>query len=885
MRFLIRLALALSLTIPPALLAQKASKTATPSLEAFGGIHVSIPREGFGKEYLLSTSVIPQSVAATSRGLIGRVVTFELFADGVDMYESTKGLIVTDDLPARQLIATFPIVAETDKSVIIDFNQGMNRLIFGGWYSMGSFFNPSVFERTAEMPQSRVFETSAQEDKLVIRQTAQARSRSDDQNREKRYEIRYFIKPYQESDSFESKEMPDHETRYARFWEMAPQLEPETGRATIKMGRFDESRPIVFHYSANTPKDYEDAIQDGILYWNKAFGKEIVQAKKAPNGITAPNAEYNVVQWVPWDNAGFAYADLLLDPRSGEALHGQAFMTSVFAISGRARARVIIRAMTEIVENAEESEGGDEEELAHSDPLFGIKTACEIDPIDFAKQLSAGLEALLANPALTDEAVLKISQDYVRESAAHEVGHVLGLRHNFAGSAEATLSPKELDQFIKDYIGGEDLEKYETESAGTSSMDYNVFPAAVFMGWKMENLDTALKHDEAAIRWGYFDDKTVVEEKLLFGIDDDTETFQDVNRFDYGKDPIIANYQMISSSIRYLPHDIIERFIQARAPRDPRDRRPLTKVNLRASEYANRLGSFYGNILSWLKSDTRSRKVENEFDFIGELNEDERIKAHWDYLNDQIERLGGIDRVGFEYLPIDLKIKSENEIEEVIPAPRISAKELTEKLRELLDSENYETFVGLDEETYSWTEEEKNLIVERGSMLFDDLEEAVLHKVLQLYEKAPRDIGLKATGNLSEDDVIAKLEGRIIDLAKEVITAQDKESRTSGKVDKAFVEVIDFKYEHETRLAAAKALNDKTGSFSAWSKEAKQKIHEELKKTVEESLNIGHFKKFKDSMLSRSLREWYLQQQAILKLLPSDKKGKAEKLDANGKPS
>jgi len=873
MRIITRLVLVFALITPAFLFAQKATKKETPELKAFGGIHVSIPKQGFGKEYLLSTSIIPQSLAATSTALIGRVVVFELFPDGVDMYESTKGLVVTDDLPARQLIATFPIVAETDTSVVIDFNQGMNRLIFSGWYSMGPFFNPGIFERTAEMPQSRVFEASNQNGRLVIRQTAQARSRQFDQNRERRYEIRYFVKPYEESDSFEAKEMTPHETRYARFWEMAPQIEPETGRQSIKMGRFDESKPIIFHYSANTPKDYEDAVKEGILYWNKAFGREIVQAKKAPDGVTAPNAEYNVVQWVPWDNAGFAYADLLLDPRSGQALHGQAFMTSVFAISGRDRARVIIRAMNEIAEEAEETEedDGDEEHKGH-EHFFGIQSACEIDPVAFAKQLSAGLEALLADPELTDEAILKMSQDYVREVAAHEVGHVLGLRHNFAGSLEATLSPKELDQFIKDYISGEDLKKYESESAGTSCMDYNVFTAGIFMGWKMKHSETALKHDAAAIRWGYFDDKAVVEDKLLFGTDQDTLAFTDVKRFDYGTDPIIANYQMISSAIRFLPNNLIESFIRARAPRDPRDQRPLASVNPRASAFANQLGGSYKNILSVLNSKTRSRKVENAFDFIGELNEDERIQAHWDSLKEQVKRLGGIDRVGFEYLPIDLKIKVDKELDEVAIAPRIEAKKLTEELKELLDSKGYETFIGLDGETYTWTDEEKELIIKRGSKFFADLEEAVLLKILTLYEKAPRDIGSKATGNLPEDDLVSKLEERIIDLAKEVITAKDKKSRIRGKVEKAHVEVVDFKYDHKTRLAAAKALNNKTGSFSAWSKEPKQKIHEDLKKTVEDSLNIGHFKKFEDSMLSRSLREWYLQQQTILKLLPPAKK-------------
>jgi hypothetical protein len=42
-----------------------------------------------------------------------------------------------------------------------------------------------------------------------------------------------------------------------------------------------------------------------------------------------------------------------------------------------------------------------------------------------------------------------------------------------------------------------------------------------------------------------------------------------------------------------------------------------------------------------------------------------------------------------------------------------------------------------------------------------------------------------------------------------------------GKLDKARVEVVDFKYDHDTRMAAAKALNDKTGSFRGWATDAK----------------------------------------------------------------
>ncbi len=69
-------------------------------------------------------------------------------------------------------------------------------------------------------------------------------------------------------------------------------------------------------------------------------------------------------------------------------------------------------------------------------------------------------------------------------------------------------------------------------------------------------------------------------------------------------------------------------------------------------------------------------------------------------------------------------------------------------------------------------------------------------------------------------------------------------------------------------MAAAKALNDRVGSFRGWAIDAKSDINKALKDDVDGALNIANFKDFKDSILSRTLREWYLRQQDILGLLP-----------------
>ena len=93
--------------------------------------------------------------------------------------------------------------------------------------------------------------------------------------------------------NFRSKEPNRTESRYVRFFETPALLEPGTGRASAKIARFDLQEPVVFYYSANTPEDYVEAVKDGILYWNRAFGKTVVRAEKAPPGVTAPDANGN----------------------------------------------------------------------------------------------------------------------------------------------------------------------------------------------------------------------------------------------------------------------------------------------------------------------------------------------------------------------------------------------------------------------------------------------------------------------------------------------------------------------------------------------------------------------------------------------------------------
>ena len=852
-----------------------ADQPVAPDLQVSDQFYLAIPKDGFGKDYLFSASMIPQGESPTSHGLAGKIVRFELYPDGVDMYESTKGLVVTEDLPARRLLANFPIVKNEGGLVVVDFNKGMKRVFTQSWTDGGGLDFDS-HDNVLEIPESRVFEMRADGGQLIVRQSVETRSREFNANVESRFEVRYFITPYAPG-NFAGKEPGVADGRYTKFFETEGHLETGSGRVASRIARFDLNKPLVFYYSANTPVEFVDAVKGGILYWNTVFGKEVVQAKKAADGVTAPDAKCNIVQWVPWDKAGFAYADVLVDPLSGESEHGQAYMTSAFSFLGKARARALLRAM----EEAAAPKKDDKKNAAHFGvPFLSNSTRCEVNQQEFALQMAHGLEELLASDELTDEAVLRCSQDYVREVVAHEVGHIMGLRHNFAGSLGATLTAKELNDWFKDYELGKPLDAYTNKLATTSIMEYTIFKGSVFTGWWMRTCKQPLPHDRAAIAWGYHDSPEARTNKLLFATDDDTGRYGDVRTFDYGPEPIVSAYTTTAEIIDLLPNNVIETFIRARAPQNTNDLVPLEQVNLNYTATANELAANLASSLIWFRADTRSLRVENNFDFIGELNKHDRQLAHWKVLNEQIEKLGGVDRALFSALPTEFKLEFKDEPTNMAVAQRLNAAGLSARLEKLLNATNYLVFVGLDDKKYSFTKAERDLILARGKKYFDELEKAFVKQLCTRLENAPRDLGSEANDNIAEDDITAKLEQRIIEIAKYVVMAKVDTNRVTGKVDKSFVEVPQFKYDQETRLAAAKMLNEHTGSFKGWADDAKGDLNTQLKKAVEEALNLSHFKDFQVSLLSRPLREWYQQQQEILGLLPPSAGNSAPPLPA-----
>jgi hypothetical protein len=822
-------------------------------------------------EFLLSGSMIPQAGAPTSTALNGKVVFFEMFNDAVDMYESTEGIVVTDDLPARRLLAKFPIVSQDNTKVVINFDEGFKTLFVADWISGGSEFEEGLIDAVLDTPVTRVFSLSHTPGRLTIAQSVQARVSFLGSVVTPRMEMRYYLTPYTAT-AYVPKTVKD--TRHVRYFKSFPNLEKTSGKSRTHILRFDVSNPITFSYSANTPKEFEQAVKDGITYWNLAFGKEVIKAEKAPQGVTAPHPDYNVVQWVPWDSAGFAYADVIADPRTGRSLHGQVYLTSVFGIKGIERARIALRQLQAVAAKAPT-----ESPKGKVFNRLGIRFLgegntwqpgghCEQHAHEAAASVANGLATLLSLENVTDQRILEMSQNYVREVVAHEVGHVLGLRHHFAANLQATLSAKEQADWVQRALVDGRFETDNGKFSATSVMEYTEFFAAAHTGQKIKEAKEILPYDNDAIQWGYFGKEDVNDKQTLYCSDEEATSYKDCERFDPTGDTFLGTHIDIVRTIGQLPGLFLENYVAAVAPADPIDKVKVEEVNLTATFGLKTIADALGRSLAWFNGQAKLIAIDNRFPFIGPLNVDARLDARWEILQKKIEAVGGTDRLLFSHLPLPLTLDLATQPEAVVAPVKYSRQEFVAKVNALLDGPTYSKFIGLNGREHAFTDDEKKVIRQRASEYAEYYEEQLLKLTLSSLGQNKLSLAREAEGMSDSETILAKIEKQYVGIAKEIITAVHPTKKVHGKVRTAQVTVEDFKYPKDVRMLATAILAKDLGSQPYWADDARVTIRNTLNSYLESKLLMKDIQGFKESDLSRVLRAWHSEQRSILSSLP-----------------
>ena len=158
--------------------------------------------------------------------------------------------------------------------------------------------------------------------------------------------------------------------------------------------RSEAVKPIVYYLDNGTPEPIRSALLEGASWWNQAFEAagyiNAFQVRILPDSADPMDIRYNMINWVHRSTRGWSYGASVTDPRTGEIIKGQVTLGSL-----RVRQDYLI---------------------------------------------AQGLLAPFENGIPADDKMLKMALARLRQLSAHEVGHTLGLMHNYASSVNDRAS-------------------------------------------------------------------------------------------------------------------------------------------------------------------------------------------------------------------------------------------------------------------------------------------------------------------------------------------------------------------------------------------------------------------------------------------------------------
>jgi len=325
--------------------------------------------------------------------------------------------------------------------------------------------------------------------------------------------IGYFITAYQD---LSKDDRGDSFVRYINRW----RLEKQDPKAVISSPK----KPIVFWIDNAVPLEYRDAMKEGVLMWNKAFlkagFKDAIEVRQMPDDATWDPADirYNTIRWINTVDGYFAMGPSRVNPLTGEILDADIIVDASFVRALKNEYRQIVQpsqtqnltqnrtTLSALMQNRllcanglDAKNNGVPQQMQVQQKLLNrlSKMAGEYDlcyGMEAANQFAFGSLAmsLLPDTIATPDQIKEYINQYLRLIIAHEVGHTLGLRHNFRGST--LLPPEEMNN----------TEITKTKGLTTSLMDYippNIAPQGTKQGDYFPSM--VGPYDEWAIKYGY----------------------------------------------------------------------------------------------------------------------------------------------------------------------------------------------------------------------------------------------------------------------------------------------------------------------------------------------------------------------------------------------
>ncbi|MEN9867324.1 MAG: hypothetical protein RL748_2914, partial [Pseudomonadota bacterium] len=292
-------------------------------------------------------------------------------------------------------------------------------------------------------------------------------------------------------------------------------------------------QPIVYWLDKNIPEKYRKAVTAGILEWNLAFErigfKNAIVAKQqtAQDDFDTLDARHASIRWFSGADVGFAIGPSHVDERSGEILDADIGMSDVFSRGARRF----------VAEDQHPTSGltslpGQKQQHCH----FGMEATNEFD-------FAMGLLEARGEIEMDSPQAEALAQAYVKDVIMHEVGHTLGLRHNFRSSTIYSLQQIANPEFTKkNGLSGSimDYNPFNIATKGDAQGEYVMSTLGPYDYWAIEYAYKPLDPANEAAELAKIAARST-EPLLAYGTDEDSGgqvLDPDVNVFDLGSDPL-----------------------------------------------------------------------------------------------------------------------------------------------------------------------------------------------------------------------------------------------------------------------------------------------------------------------------------------------------------
>ncbi|HEU5296177.1 MAG TPA: zinc-dependent metalloprotease [Burkholderiaceae bacterium] len=314
-------------------------------------------------------------------------------------------------------------------------------------------------------------------------------------------------------------------------------------------------KPITYWLDRTIPLKYRDAIAKGILAWNPAFErigfKNAIVVKTQPDDADFDTLDVGVasVRWMTNASPSFgAIGPRQIDPRTGEILDADIGFESLSSRSVRAlRAQVLASRVAvdwPALLQSSAPEHVAEQTARHAAGAGYGADSCQHAEMA-AEQLAYALDVLEARGEL-DPASPEAQQwvlDYLTDTTIHEVGHTLGLRHNFRSSrvyTEEQLSDPEFTH--KNGLAGSVMEyaPINLSRPGERTAEAWQLTLGPYDYWAVEYGYKPIAPDREATELQRIAARSN-EPQLAYGTDEDNFLGVDPEslHFDLGNDPVV----------------------------------------------------------------------------------------------------------------------------------------------------------------------------------------------------------------------------------------------------------------------------------------------------------------------------------------------------------